>query len=128
MDEAEAAATRRKNIDSELAKENDRRAADKRLPGRDLATLLRATNTFFTPTPRPDADAAWGKTPEGRRSLLDVISYNLRLGADALEVPHLGAEAAKSAARAKASVVCQSKRNLERVNESLAVWLPSESH
>ena len=99
MDEAEAAATRRKNLDSELAKENDKRAADKRLPGRDLATLLRATNTFFTPTPRPDADAAWGKTPERRRSLLDVISYNLRLGADALEVPHLGAEAAKSAAR-----------------------------
>ena len=92
---ADAAATRRKNIGPAISKKNldPSLSPDKRLTGQNLATLLRATDTFYVPLPRPDV-----KTSESRTQLLETIYYNLQRGAAALKVDHLSDTAAGFAA------------------------------
>ena len=57
--------------------------------------MLRATKTFFVPSPRPDADSAWVKNSAKRAELLSVISYNLSLASEAVGNQKLSANAVK---------------------------------
>lgn len=77
----DAAVTRQKNIGSEIGRLNDRLPAAQRLSGSDLATLLRATDTFYVPYPRPDAEKDWAKNNAKAKALLDAICHNLGRGA-----------------------------------------------
>jgi len=54
------------------------------MSGADLATLMRATDTFYVPSPRPDASSGW--VAKNGQAMLDAIYYNLQRGADALKV------------------------------------------
>ena len=83
---ADAAAARRKNIGPALVQKNGEFPADKRLSGQDLATLMRATDTFYVPSPRPDKDSKWVDRNNNGLDLLEAIYYNLQRGADALKV------------------------------------------
>ena len=83
---ADAVATRRKNIGPELVKKNSELTPDKRLSGQDLAALMRATDSFFVQSTRPDAKSGWDKTPASCTALFDAIYYNLQRAAEALKV------------------------------------------
>lgn len=96
---AEAMTTRMKNIGPQITKLNDDIKPEERIPPADLAKLLRATNTFFAPSPRPDADAKWASNPAKRAELLSVISYNLSRGAQALGQQHMSDFAIKCATK-----------------------------
>jgi len=88
-----------KNIGPQITKLNDDIKPEERIPPADLAKLLRATNTFFAPSPRPDADAKWASNPAKRAELLSVISYNLSRGAQALGQQHMSDFAIKCATK-----------------------------
>ena len=94
---ADAVDARRKKVGPEITKLNDASEPGERIPGGDLAKLLRATNTFFAPSPRPDEDSKWAGSPAKRADMLSVISYNLSRGAQALGQQHLSASAVKYA-------------------------------
>ena len=98
FDAADAAVTRQKNIGPEIGRLNDRLPAAQRLSGSDLATLLRATDTFYVPYPRPDAEKDWAKNNVKAKALLDAICHNLERGAKALGVPSLSDDATRHAA------------------------------
>jgi len=51
-----------------------------------LAAVMRATDTFYVPSPRPDKDSKWVDKNNNGLDLLEAIYYNLQRGADALKV------------------------------------------
>ena len=83
---ADTAAARRKNVGTAIVKKNGELLPGERLSGQDLAALMRATDTFFVPSPRPDGSSGWAKSNANSTSLLEAIYYNLQRGADALKV------------------------------------------
>ena len=58
-----------------LKRLNNALPAEQRLSGRDLATLLRATDTFYVPFPRPDAEDDWSSDNTKVKDLLEAIYY-----------------------------------------------------
>ena len=46
--------------------------------------MLRATDTFYVPSPRPDAADGWASKNTKAKDLLEAIYYNLERGAKAL--------------------------------------------
>lgn len=98
FENAENQATRRRNIGPVLKKRNSALPAGQRMSGGDLATLLRATDTFYVPSPRPDAADGWASKNTKVKDLLEAIYYNLERGAKALGVPSLADDAARYAA------------------------------
>ena len=98
FENAESAANRRKNVGPAIRKLNDALPAGQRLPGRDLATLMRATDTFYVPFPRPDAEEGWVASNRKCKDLLEAIYHNLERGANALNVPSLTGDATRHAA------------------------------
>ena len=69
-----------------------------RLSGPELATLLRATDTFYVPFPRPDAEEGWIANNKKSKDLLEAIYHNLERGANALNVASLTGDATRHAA------------------------------
>ena len=98
FENADSAANRKKNIGPAIRKLNDALPAGQRLSGRDLATLLRATDTFYVPWPRPDAEEGWIADNKKSKELLEAIYHNLKRGAEALNVPSLTDDATRYAA------------------------------
>ena len=94
---ADAVETRRKNLGPAISGLNDALPVGERLSGKDLATLLRATDTYFTPSPRPDEKDGWCANAENRAKVLDSLAYSLKRGADALGTEHLTPAAARFA-------------------------------
>ena len=98
FENAAQAATRKKNVGPAIRKLNDALPIGQRLSGRDLSTLLRATDTFYVPSPRPDTEKNWATDNVKSMELLEAISHNLKRGAEALNVPSLTDEATRHAA------------------------------
>lgn len=92
---SDAMDTRRKKVGPQITKLNDALPPGERVPAGDLAKMLRATRTFFAPSPRPDANAGWVNTPAKRAELLNVISYNLSRAAEAVGQKNLSTSAVK---------------------------------
>ena len=87
FENAESAANRRKNVGPAIRKLNDALPAGQRLPGPELATLMRATDTFYVPFPRPDAEEGWVASNGKCKDLLEAIYHNLERGANAPHIP-----------------------------------------
>ena len=85
-DAGTAAARRVKDVDRALAERNRALPPGERLSGQNLATISRASTTFLVQSPRPDADAKWGSSPDKRRDMLEAIGYNLRRVATAMNL------------------------------------------